>query len=290
MRIVACQQANLLQGITFRPPLGIDLVAEEGAPYTATFNIFDDPAATNLRGLWTPWSVYEAGEVTYLTPEGPEAGDASIHTPTTFATWRALERTQHSEPGQTASELFWTPMLAEDLTGLTAYFVTPGNPVLTTQCSITGGDIQLELTPVQTAQVPSSLPYRLEVRAAGSVSYYAARGQIIFRTSDEPGSEPPLVAESGEPFEAAVTLWKDAAQTKRQSLVGWEPQLEIEGVKTLTPGHGITVTDEDEGELTLSMTEPEVAEYVPRSTRAILTIRREENLITMFNRQFLFLP
>jgi hypothetical protein len=38
------------------------------------------------------------------------------------------------------------------------------------------------------------------------------------------------------------------------------------------------------------MTEPEVAEYVPRSTRAILTIRREENLITMFNRQFLFLP
>lgn len=290
MRIVACQRESHLQGITTKPPLGIDLVAEEGAPFTVTFDLFDDPTATNLRGLWMSWSEYEQGEVTYLTPEGPESGDTSERTPSAIGAWVARRRTQHAKPGAGESKLFWIAMEAMDLTGKTAAFVVPGNETLNATGTISEGNIQVDLTSVQTALVPTSLPYRLEVREGPSTLFYAARGQIIFRSSGEPESEPPLVAESGETFEATIKLWKDAAHTKRQTLVGWTAQLVIDGVKTLTEGHGLTVTDAVEGELTLTMSAAEATEFAPRSTRCTLAISKEEDLVTMFNRQFLFLP
>jgi hypothetical protein len=183
MKLIACQQENHLQGITTKSPLGIDLLAEEGSPYTATFNLFDDPAATNLRGLWKKWTSYEQGEVTYVTPEGPESGDTSERTPSAFGAWVAQRRTQHAEPGKPESKLFWIAMKELDLAGKTVWFVADSRykEGMEAQCTVSGGNIDLVLTAAQTLNRPTSLGYRIEVREGASVAYYVAQGQIIFR-------------------------------------------------------------------------------------------------------------
>jgi hypothetical protein len=288
VRLTACQQDGYLRGVTFRPPLGVDLMGEEGAPFSATFNLFDDPRATNLRGLWQPWSEYEEGEVVYVTPEGAESGIRSEHTPAEFGAWVALRRTQHSEPGRPQSHMFWAPMTQADLTGAVLAMVVPGTD-LEANSTVSGGNAEVVLPGIVTADAPSSSSYRLELHEAGTVAMYVARGQIIFRSSDEPPAEPPFVAQSGESFEETVKVWKDAAHTQPLNLAGWTTQLEIAGVRTLTEGHGLTITGENSVLITLS--EPEVAAAAPRSTRCTMTIRKEERVINVFtNRQFVFLP
>jgi hypothetical protein len=289
VRLTACQQDGYLRAITYRPPLTVDLMGEEGAPFAATFNLFDDPRATNLRGLWQPWSEYEEGEVVYVTPEGAESGIRSERTPVAFGAWVALRRTQHSEPGQPQSRMFWAPMQQADLAGKTLVLTVPGREDLTAVAAVSGGNAEASLDAIRTALVPSSVPYRLELHEAGNVSMYVARGQIIFRSSDEPASEPPFVAEAGQTFEETVKVWKDSLHTKPQDLAGWEVRLEIAGVKTLTEGHGLTITGENSVLITLSAAE--ATEFSPRSARCTMTIRKAEQVVTVFtNRQFLFLP
>lgn len=183
MRIVACQQEGHLQGVTTHSPLGLDLVAEVGAPFAVLFSLFEDATATNLRGLWEAWSLYEQGEVAYVTPEGPESGDTSERTPSAFGLWVALQRTQHAEPAKQESREFWTPMQGMVLSGRTVKMVLPGEEVAGI---VSGSTVEARLSSVQTATQPSSVPYRLEVLEGSNVLFYAARGQIVFRQIPTP--------------------------------------------------------------------------------------------------------
>jgi hypothetical protein len=283
MKLVTCQQAGQLKAITFRPPLLVDLLAEEGAPFSAMFNLFDDPTATNLRGLWQPWSEYEQGEVTYVTPEGAESGDASEHTPNSFGVWTALRRTQHSGPGKPGSLPFWAPMRGMDLAGVTASFVVPGEEIAGT---VSGEYVEVAQTAVQTFSAPSSLPYRLELREAGSTVLIIARGQVIYRKTGEP--EEPFVAEAGESFEATIRLYEgDPALRVPKDLTGWTVELSIEGGPTLVGGKGLTVTPEA-GEVLVQMTGAETTSLAPKLTRCTLTIQKEGREQRPLHRAFVF--
>lgn len=290
MKLIAAQQQNRVRGIRDSYPLLADLVAEQGAPFAVTFNLFDDPTATNSRGLWRAWSEFEQGEVVYVTPEGPESGDLSIRTPSTFGAWVCKRRSQHSEPGKPGAKPFWTPMKAWDLSGKKVVMTIPGDESLNAEGTIEGGNVLVAIPAVETFAAPSSVPYRLELKQAGDTLLYVAQGQIVFRSSSQPADEPPFTAETGESFEATVKLWQDALHTRPQSLIGWTAELIIDGVRTLTEGHGLTVTDAANGQLTITMTEAEVNAAAPRSTSCTMKIRKEEKVVTMFRRQFLFLP
>lgn len=182
MQLIACQQQNFLRAIHSRTPLLVDLVGEQGAPFSATFSLFDDPAATNLRGLWRAWTLYEEGEVVYLTPEGAESGQAAEHTPDTFSAWVAKRTDQHSEPGKPGSQPYWAAMKAWDLSGKTAELTFPGDLSLNVAGTIVGGSITVNLTDAQTIAATSSQAYRLELREGTDTLLYVARGQIVFRS------------------------------------------------------------------------------------------------------------
>jgi hypothetical protein len=171
MKLIQAIQGEALIGTSTKWPIGVDPVGDRGAPLSVTFNLYDDPTATNLRGLWQSWSEYEQGEVVYLTPEGPESGDSSQRTPSTFGAWVALKRTQHSEP---ESSLFWAPMKAYDTTDLTSLvrMELNGGVVGTT---VEPGVVTLSITG-ENEITPGSYVLSLE---PGKL--FVARGQVILR-------------------------------------------------------------------------------------------------------------
>lgn len=182
MKVIACQTQGQLRAIHTRYPLLVDLIAEGGAPFQAEWNLFDDPLATNLRGLWKPWSVYEDGEVVYVTPEGPESGILGEHTPQAFGVFVAKLRTQHAEPGTGAGKAFWVEAKPWNTAGLTGQLIFPTEEGFNTTASISGSTVTVELSASQTKGAPSSLPYRLELHEGSNTKLYVARGIIAFRS------------------------------------------------------------------------------------------------------------
>jgi hypothetical protein len=263
----------------------VDLVGEQGAPFDVTFTLFDDSTATNLRGLWRPWSEYEQGEVVYVTPEGPESGDSSEHTPEVFGAWVALRRTQHSEPGTGGSAPFWAAMSLWDLAGKTVAMVVPGEEDLNAEGTVTGNSVEVLQTFVQTAVAPSSASYRIELREAGNTVLYVARGQVVYRSADV---DAPFVAEADEPFEATVHLWEgDPALRIPKDLTGWVAELVIEGGPTLTEGKGLTVAPKA-GEVLIQLTGAEASELAPKATHCTLKIKKEGREQQPLRRAFVF--
>jgi hypothetical protein len=185
VRLIACHQEGCLKAVTAHPPIIVDLVAEASTPLSATFSLFEDDSATNLRGQWKPWTAYEQGEVVYITPEGLESGDTSERAPSAFGVWVATRRTQHSEPGTPGS--FWTPMKAWDTAGLGSLvtFAGSSNGLLNTLASVGEGVVIVTVDADVAMKATSSLPYRLDLREGEDMLMWIARGQAIFRTFAE---------------------------------------------------------------------------------------------------------
>jgi hypothetical protein len=284
MKLVTCQQQGYLKAAHVRVPLLVDLVAEDGVPFSATFNLYDDQTATNLRGLWRPWSEFEEGEVTYVTPEGPESGDTSEHTTDTFGAWVALRRTQHAEPGKPGSQHFWAAMAPWALTaGQTLELILPEEESFNTEATVAGSEATFALPSGVTALLRSSVPYRVELRQAGDTVLLVARGQLICRQGT---AVPPFVARAGETFEDTVKVFEDEAHRVPRSLEEWTVELDISGVRTLTEGSGLTVTG---NEVHIELSAAEATAAAPLSTSCVLTLRKELKVVTALTRQFLFL-
>lgn len=141
-----------------------DLRFKHGENFSTVVKLFADPRLETWRGQWAAWRVYEPNE-------GVEnEGEAYV----------ALLKTRHTEPGTPEVELFWSPMIREDLSGATVTFNIEGVYTYTPEFVGSSGEIIIKINPAAFATAPSSASYYLKVVTASGEADFPLQGTALF--------------------------------------------------------------------------------------------------------------